>query len=134
MTPPAPETQARAQIDQLLTAAGWHVCDFAAHDISRPCAIRESRAKQGHGHADYLLYLHGKAVGVVEAKKVGCPLKGAEVKSDKYIRGQRPASERPLPVAVESSAKDTQFTSNLDPHPRGRRIFAFDKPRCLSFL
>ena len=52
---------ARQEIDQLLASAGWHVCDLGAHDISRPCAIRELPLKQAYGHADYLLYLHGKA-------------------------------------------------------------------------
>jgi type I restriction enzyme R subunit len=137
MSPPAPEAQARAQIDQLLTAAGWHVCDFGAHDISKPCAIREFPLKPGHGHADYLLYLQGKAVGVVEAKKVGHTLKGVEVQSDKYIKGlpdELPAWERPLPFAFESTGKETQFTNNLDPHPRSRRIFAFYKPAGLAKL
>lgn len=61
MTPPNPEAEARQEIDQLLISAGWHVCDFGAHDISTPCAIREFPLKQCHGHAGYLLYLHGKA-------------------------------------------------------------------------
>ena len=47
---------------KLLEAAGWFVCDFGAHDISRPCAIREFPLKKGHGAVDYLLYLQGKAV------------------------------------------------------------------------
>ena len=65
MTPPAPEAKAREKIDRLLTVAGWQVCDFGDHDISKPLAIREFPLKPGHGHADYLLYLQGKAVGVV---------------------------------------------------------------------
>ena len=134
---PGPEQKARETIDELLTAAGWHLCDFGSHDISRPCAIREFPLKQGHGHADYLLYLHGKAVGVVEAKKVGHTLKGVEIQSDKYVKGlpdDLPAWARPLPFAFESTGKETQFTNNLDPHPRSRRVFAFYKPAGLAKL
>ncbi len=132
-----PEQQAREDIDLLLTAAGWHVCDFGAQDISQPCAIREFPLKTGHGHADYLLYLYGKAVGVIEAKKVGHTLKGVEVQSDKYTTGlpdDLPAWERPLPFAFESTGKETQFTNNLDPHPRSRRVFSFYKPSGLAKL
>jgi len=44
MAPGAPEVQARQEIDALLAAAGWFVCDS-----------REFPLKRGHGHADYLL-------------------------------------------------------------------------------
>jgi type I restriction enzyme R subunit len=73
------------------------------------------------------LHLQRKAVGVVEAKKVGHTLKGIEVQSSKYTTSlpeELPAWERPLPFAYESTGKDTQFTNNLDPEPRLRRIFA----------
>ncbi len=34
-------------------------------------AIRNFALKQGHGFADYLLYVDGRAAGVVEAEKEG---------------------------------------------------------------
>jgi len=65
-----PEQQARTIIDQLLAAAGWRVCDASATNIhaARGVAIRESPLP-GHGFADYLFYVDGKAAGVIEAKK-----------------------------------------------------------------
>lgn len=132
-----PENKARQEIDAQLESAGWNVCDFGAQDISRPCAIREFPLKPGHGHADYLLYLEGKAVGVVEAKKVGHSLKGVEVQSKKYTTGlpdELPSWERPLPFAFESTGKETQFTNNLDPKPRSRRVFMFYTPAGLAKL
>ena len=137
MSPARPEDIARLEIDQLLAAAGWYVCDYEKQDISLPCAIREFPLKSGHGHADYLLYLQGKAVGIVEAKKVGHTLSGVEIQSDKYIHGLPdglPAWERPLPFSYESTGKETQFTNNLDPEPRSRRTFAFHQPRGLARL
>jgi type I site-specific restriction endonuclease len=128
VSPVTPEDRAREEIDRLLEAAGWYVCDFGSHNISQPCAIREFPLKSGHGHADYLLYLQGKAVGVVEAKKAGYTLKGVEVQSAKYTAGlpeELPAWDRPLPFSYESTGKETQFTNNLDPEPRSRRTFAF---------
>ena len=46
------------------------------HNLSahRGVAIREFPLKTGHGQADYLLYVDGKAAGVVEAKKIGATL------------------------------------------------------------
>ena len=137
MSPQGPEDKAREEIDRLLAAAGWHVCDFGAHNISQPCAIREFPLKRGHGHADYLLYLQGKAVGVVEAKKIGHTLKGVEIQSGKYSAGlpdDLPAWHKPLPFAFESTGKQTQFTNNLDPEPRSRSTFAFYKPAGLAKL
>ncbi len=54
-----PEFRAYAEIDRLLQATGWHVCR----------AIREFPLNLGHGEADYLLYIDGKAAEVIEAKK-----------------------------------------------------------------
>ncbi len=137
MAPLGEERHARKEIDKLLEAAGWSVCDYGSQDISKPSAIREFPLKQGHGHADYLLYLQGKAAGVVEAKKAGYTLKGVAVQSAKYIAGlpdDLPAWGRPLPFAFESTGKETQFTNNLDPRPRSRRTFAFYQPSGLRKL
>lgn len=69
---PQPELKARETIDLLLTRAGWRVSDAALANISaaRVIAIREFPLP-GHGFADYLLYIDGKAAGVIKAKKEG---------------------------------------------------------------
>ena len=65
-----PEQDARRQIDKLLVQAGWRVCDADQTNITahRGVAIREFPLP-GHGFADYLLYVDGRAAGVIEAKK-----------------------------------------------------------------
>jgi len=84
-----PEQKTRVSIDALLTAAGWHVCDVANANIhaATGVAIREFPLNPGFGFADYLLYVNGKACGVIEAKKEGVPLKGVEVQSERYAQG-----------------------------------------------
>ena len=49
-----PEAHARAEIDRLLAAAGWHVCDYKSADIhaARGVALREFELTAGHGTAD----------------------------------------------------------------------------------
>ena len=127
------ENHAREKIDQLLTQAGWFVQDVKDTNIfaGKGVAIREFPLKQGHGFADYLLYVDGRAAGVIEAKKTGTTLTGVETQSDKYTKGLPdglPAWSRPLPFCYESTGDETRFTNNLDPEPRSRQVFAFHKP------
>ncbi len=134
---PAPERTARERIDRLLQAAGWIVCDADKVNLSagRGTAIREFPLKSGHGFADYLLYLDGKAVGVVEAKPAGFTLTGVETQSAKYTAGLPdglPGWQKPLAFSYQSTGVETRFTNGLDPEPRSRPAFAFHKPDTLA--
>lgn len=132
-----PEAEARERIDAALGAAGWAVQDpdavnlTAAHGI----AIREFPLVRGHGHADYLLYVDRKAVGVIEAKREGTTLTGVEVQAEKYSEGvppNVPAHFRPLPFLYQSTGVETRFTNAFDPQPRSRRVFQFHQPGTLA--
>jgi type I restriction enzyme R subunit len=132
-----PEQRARAEIDRLLTAAGWTVQDLKAADIhaARGVALREFELNPGFGTADYLLYVDGKACGVIEAKKQGATLTGVEAQSGRYAQGlppSLPAWRRPLPVVYESTGIESHFTNGLDPTPRARHVFAFHRPETLA--
>ncbi|MDP2675316.1 MAG: type I restriction-modification enzyme R subunit C-terminal domain-containing protein [Dehalococcoidia bacterium] len=132
-----PEAAARQQIDAALEAAGWDVQDAHAVNLAAGCgvAIREYPLKTGHGFADYMLYVNGLAVGVVEAKPEGTTLTGVEVQSEKYgagLPGDIPAPVRPLPFLYESTGVETRFTNQLDPEPRSRHVFGFHRPETLA--
>ena len=132
-----PEARARQTIDALLTAAGWRVCNLADANIhaAQGVAIREFPLATGYGFADYLLYVNGKAAGVIEAKKEGSTLTGVEVQSARYAQGlpaTLPAWVRPLPFSYESTGIETHFTQGLDPQPRARSVFAFHRPETLA--
>ncbi len=131
------EVEARGNIDRQLEAAGWHVCDAGQTNIHAALgvAIREFPLKSGHGFADYLLYVDGKAAGVIEAKKEGVTLTGVETQSDKYTKGLPdglPKWHNPLLFSYQSTGIETRFTNGLDPEPRSRRVFAFHKPELFS--
>ena len=131
-----PEAKARQTIDALLTAAGWHVCNVADANLHAAVgvAIREFPLNPGFGYADYLLYVNGKACGVIEAKKEGATLTGVEMQSGRYAQGlptTLPAWSRPLPFVWESTGLETHFTNGLDPEPRARSVFAFFRPELL---
>jgi len=134
---PAPEADARLKIDELLTAAGWAVQDAGAANIyaAQGVAIREFPLATGHGFADYLLYVDGKAVGVIEAKKVGATLTGVEIQSEKYTKGLPdglPRWHNPLPFSYQSTGVETRFTNGFDPVPRSRNVFAFHRPELFA--
>jgi type I restriction enzyme R subunit len=131
-----PEQKARVSIDALLVQAGWHVCNVANANIhaATGVAIREFPLNNGFGFADYLLYVNGKACGVIEAKKQGATLTGVELQSGRYAQGlptTLPAWRRPLPFVWESTGVETHFTNGLDPEPRARAVFAFFRPELL---
>src|SRR5450755_3361270 len=133
----APEQEARAEIDKLLGGAGWSV-QFREHvdlTAAQGVAIREYPLKKGHGFADYLLYVDGAAVGVIEAKKAGVPLTAVEIQTAKYSEGlpdHIPARRRPLPFCYQSTGVETRFTNLLEPDASSRPVFCFHTPETLS--
>src|SRR6266566_2218595 len=131
------EQEARTEIDRLLVAAGWSVQrrDQTDLTVAQGVAICEYPLKKGHGFADYLLYVDGAAVGVIEAKKFGVPLTAVEIQTSKYSVGlpdHIPAPRRPLPFCYQSTGIETRFTNLLEPEARSRAVFAFHKPETFS--
>ncbi len=134
---PTPEDKAREKIDQALQKAGWQIQDIKDVNLSvgRDGALRNFPLVSGHGFADHLLYVDGKAAGVIEAKKEGFPLIGVEVQAVKYSEGlpsALPAYICPLPFLYQSTGIETRFTNGLDPDTRSRRTFAFHRSDTLA--
>ncbi|MBA3434430.1 MAG: DEAD/DEAH box helicase family protein, partial [Actinobacteria bacterium] len=122
----------------MLAAAGWVVQDAARVNLAagRGVAVREFVLEAPHGRADYLLFLDGRAVGIVEAKKEGQTLTGVEWQSAKYVDGLpehlEPAIEGGLPFVYESTGAETRFTNGLDPDPASRQTFSFHRPETMT--
>lgn len=132
-----PEADARKNIDEQLRLAGWAVQDRGEANLAaRPgVAIREFKMAQGHGYADYLLFVDGQPVGALEAKREGETLRSFEVQAEKYSKGLPPefsAPIRPLPFIYLSTGVETVFFNGLDPNPRTRPIFAPHRPETLA--
>ena len=88
----------------------------------------------GYGEADYLLFVDGKALGVVEAKREGETLTHVERQTEKYSVGLPEfvdAPVKPLPFRYESTGAETRFTNGLEPDAASRNVFAFHKPETL---
>jgi hypothetical protein len=101
---PTPEEKARELIDAMLAASGWVVQSYREMNLGAGLGLAVTEFPGAHGPADYLLYVDGKAIGVVEAKPVGHTLKGVEGQSASYSDGlpeSLPAWRRPLPLSHE---------------------------------
>jgi type I restriction enzyme, R subunit len=122
----------------MLAAAGWAVQDARAVNLSaaQGVAVREFVMKPPHGRADYLLFVDGAAVGVIEAKKEGETLRGVQWQSAKYVDGAPDevptAIDGALPFVYESTGAETHFTNTLDPDAASREVFSFHQPKTLA--
>ena len=119
-----PEKKARVNIDALLTQAGWTVCDMAHANFhaARGVALREFPLNPGYGFADYLLYIDGKAAGVIEAKKE----RSGRANLNNFLSGN--SGHKVLTMLVRqtgvSDGKEISATHTSHPHtgvqgPRG---------------
>lgn len=64
-----PEQKARKIIDKLFASSGWQVVDREHYAPNISAAAIEEGLLNHNMEADYLLFINGKAVGVLEAKK-----------------------------------------------------------------
>ncbi len=131
---PGPEELARKTIDALLMAAGWILQDRDAFDRHAALGVAVREFPLTSGYCDYLLFVDGKAAGVIEAKPTGITLSGVAEQSDKYIVAVPPHLARWDDILVygfESTGDETFFRNLRDPKPRSRRLFAFHRPETL---
>ena len=133
-----PEQKARKEIDKLLSLAGFELRDFkdcalgdSTPNVTRNLAIREFILENGT-KADYMLFVAGKACGVIEAKKFSLSLSGAENQAKNYaytLPAHIPSYQESLPFVYTSTASEIYFTDLREPSPRSRGIFAFHTPK-----
>ncbi|WP_329271331.1 type I restriction endonuclease subunit R [Streptomyces sp. NBC_01451] len=138
---PAPlnEVQARVRIDAMLSDAGWLIQDKTdANPLAgRGVAIREFTVATGR--ADYVLYVDGRIVGVIEAKREGTPLAGALAQNERYAAGVLKEHamavwrrEEPFAFRYATTGTETYFVNRVDPDARSREVFAFHRPETLA--
>ncbi|MGH2772142.1 MAG: DEAD/DEAH box helicase family protein, partial [Actinomycetota bacterium] len=134
MSPAKPEGEARKQIDEQLSAAGWIIQDRGATNLSAGLGVAVREFPTESGPVDYLLFVNGAAAGAAEAKKEGWTLAGVEAQTKRYSEGlpnALPAYRRPLPFLYEATGVETFFTNLFDPNPRSRRVFTFHRPETI---
>ena len=109
-----PEEKARVKIDQWLTEAGWKVINRDEFEAdSTAVAVREGLLK-GNKEADYFLFINGKAVGVLEAKREEVDVRDSIVceQVEGYARSVPSfytAYQKPLPFIYTSNGKEFYY-------------------------
>lgn len=109
-----PEEKARQKIDQWFTDAGWEVIN--RDDYEPTCtavAIREGLLK-GDLEADYFLFINGKAVGVLEAKREETDAFSSVVCEQAALYARSVPNiyqtyQKPLPFIFTSNGKELYF-------------------------
>jgi len=131
-----PEQIARDAIDAQLRAAGWVIQSKDAINFheGQGQAVREYTTDTGP--ADYVLFVDGQPVGVIEAKKetLGQTITAVEDQTAGYAAAQLKwvqSTGAPLPFLYEATGVLTRFTDQRDPKPRSREVFTFHRPETL---
>jgi type I restriction enzyme, R subunit len=130
-----PEQIARDRIDKMLIDAGWHVQSKNEVDLSVNIGVAVREYQTDVGPADYVLFVHRKPVGIIEAKREeeGHRLTVVEEQSSDYAHAKlKYLNNDPLPFVYESTGTITRFTDYRDPKPRGRNVFSFHKPGTMA--
>lgn len=109
-----PEEKARQKIDQWFTDAGWEVINRDEYEpTSTAVAIREGLLKDNL-EADYFLFISGKAVGVLEAKREETDTFSSKVCEQaalyaKSVPNIYQTYQKPLPFIFTSNGKELYF-------------------------
>ena len=124
------------RIDPRLIAQGWTVVD---HDPSAPPASLTRHAVReyptANGPADYVLFVGGRLLGVVEAKKIAVDPQNVLVQAERYARG---ATGTPfnfqgykVPFLYSTNGELIWFRDVRSAADRSREIAGFHTPRAL---
>jgi type I restriction enzyme R subunit len=130
-----PEQVARQQIDLKLIEAGWLVQNKKDINLGAGVGIAVREYQTAAGPADYVLFVHKKPVGVIEAKqgKDGYKLTVVEEQSVEYATAKlKYLDNDALPFVYESTGEYTKFTDYRDPKPRARPVFSFHTPETFA--
>lgn len=131
-----PEEKSRQKIDQWLTEAGWKVInrnEFEAN--STAVAVREGLLK-GNKEVDYFLFINGKAIAVLEAKREEVDVSTNVVcdQVESYARGvpdYYTAYQKPIPFLYTSNGKQLFFRDFRKEDSSFEEIFSMHKPKKL---
>ncbi len=134
MTNQNPEQIARDQIDLELVKSGWLIQNMRQVNLNAGIGVAVKEFLTDVGPADYVLFVDGKPVGVIEAKREeeGHRMHSHEDQSVGYATAKlKHLKNDPLPFVYISTGEVTSFTDFHDPKPRSREIFNFHRPETL---
>ena len=109
-----PEEKARVKIDKMIEDAGWQVVSRDEYTPNLTAAAIKEGLLKHNLEADYFLFINGKAVGVLEAKRAEIDVDCDEVKgqAEKYVNNVPSiyaAYEKPLRIIYLSNGEKVLF-------------------------
>ena len=133
--PKTPEQIAREAIDRRLNDAGWVIQDMNKINLSAALGVAIREFPTSTGPVDYALFVAGKPVGVVEAKKdtEGQNITVVEGQSSRYANSTFKYLDDGYEIrfAYEATGTLTRFTDFHDIKYRSRTVFSFHQPETL---
>lgn len=130
-----PEQQAREVIDRLLMESGWLIQDKTDLNLTQSIGVAVREYHTDVGPADYVLFVAGKPIAIVEAKRVdeGGNMTDHERQAEQYAQALLKYMDNdPLPFIYLSTGAITHFKDMRDPKPALREVFTFHRPETLA--
>lgn len=134
-----PEQIAREKIDRMMAEAGWAVVDRDHYSPEISAVAVEEGIMEGNHEADYLLFINGKAFGVLEAKREEVDVTSPVVCEQaefytKSVPSWCPAWHEPLPLAYVSNGKDLYFRDLRDQEGTYQPLKSIHTPKQITKL
>jgi type I restriction enzyme R subunit len=132
------EADTRKEIDERFVSAGWAIQDKNKINLFEKLGVAVREFETDTGPADYMLFIAGKACGIIEAKREGASLGHVAEQSARYATSNTKhiqrwaANDQPLPFLYEATNHVIRFRDERDPAPRSRNVFHFHKPETLK--
>ncbi|MFY9161110.1 MAG: DEAD/DEAH box helicase family protein, partial [Paludibacteraceae bacterium] len=128
-----PEEKARLDIDRKLQGAGWEVVDRKHYSPTLSAVAITEGILKGNLEVDYLLFIEGKAIGVIEAKRADIPLsetviKQAENYTYKLLKWYQ-YWQKPLPFVYISNGKEILFRDIRDANSSYQLLLQMHTPK-----
>jgi type I restriction enzyme R subunit len=131
-----PEQKARVNIDKMLVDAGYVIQDMSALNRTAALGVATREYPTNSGEVDYLIFIDGEPVGVIEAKEEnkGAVLMSVVEQSQRYaISGLKYyKGKTSIRFAYESTGAKTYFCDYADEKARSREVFSFHRPEMLA--
>lgn len=131
-----PEEKARLRIDKKLEEVGYIIQDFKEFNPKAALGVVVREVETNSGPVDYMIFIEGKPVGVIEAKETeeGEKLVTVAEQSLRYIKsGLKYVKEQSqIRFAYEATDVITRFCDYKDKKARSREVFNFHKPETLK--
>lgn len=115
-----PEEKAREIINRMLNEAGWEIVKRDNYSPRMSAVAIEEGLLKGNLEADYLLFLNGKAIGVLEAKREENALSDVVMEqAERYVRRLPSWCSywyEPLPIVYLSNGREILFKNIHNPN------------------